>query len=154
MTDGVSVETKFYLDKIVTQIESANLQAAAELALAVEGEAKLNIQTNEQIDTGFMVNSVFTITPNSSGYSAAKGAAEAKNPDLVMAPEPTMEDGALAGVAVGAEYAIYQEEKKPFLYPAAETVAQKAGATIARVLNEMVSDGAGGFTATGKQVIK
>lgn len=151
MTDP-TVETKFYLNKIIGMIDDANLEAVKQIALAIEGETKFNIRDNGQIDTGFMVNSVFAITPESSGYGAAKAAAEAKNPKAEMAPEPTLDSGALAGVAVGAEYAINQEAKKPFLYPAAQKVAEKAGMIVKKVFDVMVKDENGNFAPTGEQV--
>jgi hypothetical protein len=149
---SMGVETRFYLDKIITQVDEATKMSAIEIANAVEGETKLNIRDNGQIDTGFMVNSVFVVRPDSSGYSAAKAAAEAQNPKAVMAPEPAMEGDAQAGVGVGAEYAIYQEVKKAFLYPAAQKIAEQAGATVVKVMNEMVKDDSGNWVATGNQV--
>lgn len=162
MSQDVSVETKFYLDKVLMQVDEASKVAASDIALAVESEAKQNARDNEQVDTGFMVNSIYTITSKTSGYSAAKENAESsttnRDGETVdhtgdMAPERTLEEGASAGVAVGAEYAVYQEVKKPFLFPAAETIAKKAGGIVTKVMNEMVKDDkTGKFVATGKQV--
>lgn len=105
-------------------------------ALQVEGWAKLNIQANHQIDTGFMLNSVYTVTSTEDGANAAQAAAEASHaasgtggeaPRFLRdeeRPATTTE----AHVVVGAEYGVYQElgtvkqPARPFMAPAAERV--------------------------------
>lgn len=111
-------------------------EAIAEVLLAVgyqvEGQTKVNITDNGQVDTGFMLNSVYTTGNNGSTYGAAERQAGARDPDGEMAPEVDAGDG--VAVAVGAEYAIHQEEKNSFLYRAAEQVAGSvAEAEIRRV---------------------
>jgi len=162
MTDK-NVEVKFYLDKVLALVDGANPEACKAIAFQVESQTKLNIRANDQIDTGFMANSVYTITKDDSGYATAKADAENctinRNGDTVdhtgdMAPETSMDTDALAGVSVGANYAIYQEVMNPFFYPAAESVSNQAGATVKKVFDEMVSDGNGGYIASGRQVTK
>ena len=84
MTEITGVETKFYLDKIVTQINSATKASAIAIAHLVEGETKDNIRDNRQVDTGFMVNSVYVKSSGVSGYADAKAAAQAKNPSTTV----------------------------------------------------------------------
>lgn len=104
------------------QLKDASNQMLRTAAALIEQQTKLNIQSNGQIDTGFMVNSVYFVTDDDSNYENAANGAIGVRPDAEMAPEVVAPDGG-AAVAVGAEYAIFQEERMPFLYPAIEHVA-------------------------------
>jgi hypothetical protein len=131
-------EVNFREEEIRLQMGDVSAEILAALALQIEAQAKVNIQANGQIDTGFMLNSVYTVTDDGSSYNDARGAAESQNEAGGMAPEVALADGASAAVAVGAEYAIYQEEKQSFLYAAAVQVGQSSGATIERVAKEQI----------------
>lgn len=114
-------KVNWYADKVVVAaLEAVNLPA---IALQIEGQAKANIVENDQIDTGFMLNSVYSTGPEGSTYGAAKSEASKKNPAGGMAPEVDPQGG--AAVAVGAEYSIFQEMRESFLYRAAELVASQ-----------------------------
>lgn len=92
-------------------------------------KAAFDIQAKAQgsapVDTGFLKNSIYTVTSDSSNYGNAgslpKGAS--------LLPEiPGPPDAHTAYVAVGANYGIYVEmgtrhmPPKPYLDPAVETV--------------------------------
>lgn len=121
---------KSYRPKVMLVVKDASEEALTKLAFQVEAQAKVNIQGNDQIDTGFMLNSVYTVGKNGeSSYNstrpsgkyrsrATQGEAQRTRQAQLNVPEK-----ASAIVAVGAEYAIYQEERKSFLYAAAEKVA-------------------------------
>ncbi len=73
-------------------------------AFKVEGYAKVGAP----VDTGFLRNSIYTVTHDSSGYTRASNDAHAQNADAVMLPEvETPRDALTAIVAVGAEYGAY-----------------------------------------------
>lgn len=117
-------------DDVILLLQEATLEALEAAAFNIEGQAKKNIVKNDQIDTGFMLNSVYTVTPDNSGYSQAEALANAQNPDGVMLPEENLPDvsGQLAAiVAVGAEYGIMQELRNSFLFKAFEAEAQTLG---------------------------
>jgi hypothetical protein len=126
----------WYGEDVRLVVEGATAEILAELGFQVEGQAKVNIVANDQVDTGFMLNSGYTITPERSGYGTAKKMAGPKNPEAQMGPEPRLPEGAGAAVVWGAEYSIYQELLKSFLYRALEQVAKGAGGTIERVGKE------------------
>jgi hypothetical protein len=134
----MGAETKFYTDQVKVVIDEATDLLAEEIAFALEGQAKANIVANDQVDTGFMLNSVYAVTRKSSGYGQAQGEASARNPDAEMAPEVQLSGGAASAVVVGAEYAVHQENRKSFLYKAAETVARQAGGIAERVGREVL----------------
>lgn len=139
---------RFYTDDILALIRKANAQVARNLAEAVAEEARKNVSRNDQVDTGFMRKAIYVKTRNYSGYEEAKLAAEAftysrrRNrrvlPKTQFAPEAELGDSA-AAVGCAADYALVQELKDPFLYPALETVARNdAEAICQRVYREVI----------------
>lgn len=128
-------ETKFYTEAVLVKVHEAVDVIAEEVAFALEGQAKANIVANDQVDTGFMLNSVYAVTRSGSGYGSAQGAAKSRNPDAEMGPEVSL-NKAKAVVVVGAEYAVYQEEKQSFLYKAGEDVAGQIGGIVEKVGRE------------------
>lgn len=135
---------------VLVKLEKATDEMLEKLAIQGVGLTRVNIRENGQIDTGFMVNSVFHIAPGGrSTYSEAEAEAKSKtwsekrgvsvDHSDDMAPEPRLPDPHMAAICVGANYAIYQETQNAFLYPAAEELAKLAGGVIqevARGLNE------------------
>jgi hypothetical protein len=132
-----SARVNWYGDQVQVQIGQATRQALLAIGYQIEAQAKVNITNNGQVDTGFMLNSVYTTDgANGSTYGPAERNAGARNPDVSMAPEVDPGEGAVA-VAVGAEYAIHQETRNSFLYRAAEQVAGSvAEAEIRQVAKE------------------
>ena len=57
-------EVKMRLDHVKVVVAGATRHALAAIALQMEGRTKVNIQENGQIDTGFMLNSTFTLLPD------------------------------------------------------------------------------------------
>lgn len=96
-----------------------NEVAAALLAGAfvLEAEAKQNVQRMKAIDTGFMLNSIYSSDGNDSGYRPGGDR---------MLPEYKPPKAA-AAVCVGAEYGMYVEygtirmPARPFMRQAVET---------------------------------
>ena len=89
--------------------------------LVLEGGIKANIQTKNIIDTGFMLNSVYTATQDESDYGQAGGSASGHT---MLPKEQPAPDEAI--VAVGADYGIYHEmgtskmAARPFVRPAVD----------------------------------
>ena len=116
--------TEWYGEDLVRLVEDATQEALAAVALQIEGLTKRNIIGNNQVDTGFMVNSVYAITEDGSvdTYSGAKSSAggrRSRSGRLMHEKAQVDGDGGpYSAVAVGARYAVYQEKKKPFLEPA------------------------------------
>lgn len=133
-------------------VARASLQTAATVAFQVEAQTRVNIQENRQIDTGFMLNSVYTITHTGSFYGKAwptgsypvdpsKHSGQTGLRRAELAPEARMPKGSLAGILVGAEYAIWQELRMSFLYAAAEMVGSKIkGSVVEKIFKGFVRD--------------
>ena len=126
----------WYVDQVCLAVDGASERMLAGIAHQIEGQAKINIQVNGQIDTGFMLNSVYSVTPQESNYGLALAAARSRNPDGEMAPEQTLPAEAGAAVVAGAEYAVFQETRRSFLYRALEQVAGEVGGVIQQVGRE------------------
>jgi len=160
--EGVTVVS--YLDHVIMTLDDiTNEKAVPMLAMRVQERAQLNIRSNDQIDTGFMVNSIYTVLPDKSDYNEVRNAAEAMTRStrdwrLVdqsdsMAPEVRLERNMSAGVVVGANYAIYQEVQNAFMAPAAEAAGAEMGAQVAKIYSTYTKDESGNWRATGKKVL-
>lgn len=140
MTQG---KVDWYAEQVLLRVDNATDELLDQVALQVAGQARINIRDNGQIDTGFMVNSVYTVTRKGSGYPQALAEAltqtwskkQQKHVDHSgdMGPEIGLPENTKAGVAVGAEYAIYQEIKKSYLYKALEQVGPQIGGAVEKV---------------------
>ena len=128
-----------YIDHVMVAVEEATEEVLKRLAFRIVERAQLNIRNNVQIDTGFMVNSGYPIWKGGSGFSAAESAALAQAEKEII--EEQLAEDAAAGVVWGANYSIYQEALKPFLWPAAVSAASEFGGEAEQVFKEMVKDG-------------
>jgi len=125
MTSGGKVD--WYAEDVVLVVEDATGELVSELAFYVEGEGKVGAP----VDTGFMRNAIYAITPQ--GSRRARAAAEARAAaDRPLAPEYRLEEHE-AAVHAAAEYTIYQEERVGFLYRALEAAQRVAGGLIETV---------------------
>lgn len=128
-----------WFDKEVKlQLENATGAMLRSGAALIEQQTKLNIQANGQVDTGMMINSVYFASDGESTYQDAANGAMGAKPDGVIAPEADVPNGG-ALVGVGAEYAIFQEERQPFLYPAVVDVASKMQGEIVNSGRKVIS---------------
>lgn len=129
-------------------IKDATDEELAKFAFQIEAQTKANIQSNGQIDTGFMLNSVYTVaeaggntyeaTRPTGTYTSSKSGSRAKRK---RAPQRRVPNQAAAIVAVGAEYAVHQEIRKLFLYPAAQqTLAGRAGVELKNNIKKKVRE--------------
>ena len=124
------MSVKWYGDEILLKLrEKATPEMIAKAAFLIEAQAKVNVTNNGQVDTGFMRSSIYANTPLGNTYEHDERA------------NPMVEPPSGAGlVAVAAEYGIFQEARIPFLYPAAETVAEQVTAEIVSIGREALND--------------
>lgn len=127
MTD---IRVDWYAEDLLAVAAEMTQQAADELALEIEGQTKLNIRHNDQIDTGFMLNSVYTVSRTSDTYAATQADGRYAGARREKAPKLSLPADVLALVAVAAVYAVYQESDRSFLYRAAETWTGVSGQAI------------------------
>lgn len=127
----MAAKVNWYGERVQALINDAQERVLDEMAFATEAQAKINIRDNDQIDTGFMLNSVYTLSSRRDGHGRAMAESMMRAP-RELAPKPAVKHGE-AAVTVGARYAVYQEMKKSFLYRAVEAVAKQFGARIRTV---------------------
>ena len=107
-----------HLDHVKMRVEGATEEALHKLALEVEGTSKRNIVNNDQVDTGFMLNSVYVESRTGSTYGGTWSGDES-----IKAPRHRLPNRYSAtAIIVGAVYAIYQEVMNSFLRTAGEEV--------------------------------
>jgi len=147
---AVTAKVNLRLDHVEAVVKEATEEVIRMAALRIVERAQLNIRDNDQIDTGFMVNSVYGVWGENSDYAQARGRAmdqttSRKTGKTVdhggdMAPEAALPGGKAGAVVVGASYAIYQEAADPFLWPAAEATMAEFGGEANKIYKEEVKD--------------
>lgn len=121
------MSVQFFTAVVLRQSQAWADDMVTRAAFQVEGQAKINVQTNGQIDTGFMLNSIYTVAPGKSTYeavrptgdylSAKSGAKERREIGDALDNPPHK-----ALVVCGAEYGVIQETRNSFLYRALHMV--------------------------------
>jgi len=119
-----------HLDHVMMRVEGATDEVLHALALQVEGVTKRNIVNNNQVDTGFMLNSVYSASEKGDTFGETWGAGSYYGKksdsmkDVTKARKLRLPNlFSAAAVHVSAMYAIFQEMMDPFLRPAADEVA-------------------------------
>jgi hypothetical protein len=123
-------KVKMYLDHVKLRMRESAEHGLVAVAHQLEGAAKVQIVDNDQVDTGFMLNSVYVQSDHVSTYHKiwTSGAplldkrGKVSHPKAAPRAQLNPSLGSVA-VVVGAVYAIYQEILRPFLRPAAQLVA-------------------------------
>lgn len=134
-------EVNWYQEELILVLENATRKGLAGLAARVDGLAKINIVENDQVDTGFMLNTVYHVANAVSTYAATAEGGEytgkaGANKFVEKAPEAPLPDEYEALVAVGADYAIFQEQQNSFLFKALLQASQEAGGIIQAAAKE------------------
>jgi len=112
-------KVNMHLDHVMMRVEGATDEVLHAVALQVEGTTKRNIVSNDQIDTAFMLNSVYTESQEGSTFGETWEGPPGKKAPKVRLPRLF----SAAAVHVSAVYAIYQEMMDSFLRTAAQEVA-------------------------------
>lgn len=141
-----SSNVKVDVDKFDLESELAQkglMDGITGLANTLRSQIVLNIQSENLIDTGALLNSVYVQTPDGDGRTQAIAAATAaaatigqhsgKPHDAPIAEETEeAHEGLVAKVAVAMEYGLYLEtgtqhsDERPYVAPAVEEVSPKA----------------------------
>lgn len=118
---AANAKVNWYGNDVLLLVEGASDEIISKLAFLVEGEAK----AAAPVDTGFMRNAIYAITPEGSGSASSQG-------DRVAAPAPAVGEHE-AAVHGAAEYTVYQEMRVGFMYQALEKAARQAPSVIREV---------------------
>lgn len=113
----------FYTKRVMEAARGRADDVVTALAFQVEGQAKINVRENGQIDTGFMLNSIYTVA--AEGEHLPPGVVNRRHASTKeVAPQhrelggEMSARGHMALVVVGAEYGLFQETRNSFLYRA------------------------------------
>ena len=115
----VKAKVNMHLAHVMLRVEGATDEALHAIALQVEGTAKRNVVSNDQIDTGFMLNSIYSASSKGSTFGETWAGPPGKKAPKLRLPRLF----SAAAVHVSAVYAIYQEMMNSFLRTAAQEVA-------------------------------
>ena len=121
----------WYGDEILAEFDERAGISLHAIGLQIVGEAQRNITDNSQVDTGFMRLSGYVHSANGqSTYNETRSSGQLLNRGGSMverdrAPERSPESDLETIVAFAAAYALFQELRNPFLYPAVESVARQ-----------------------------
>jgi hypothetical protein len=125
-------DVKWYGQHVKGIVEGARKNAVKKIALDIEARTKLHITSNQQIDTGFMRMSVYTLLRDGefrNVRSSMRTNREGRKVKRETAEPPAIGDSD-AIVGVGAIYAVYQELRRSFLRVAFEQGVAAAGGIV------------------------
>lgn len=117
-------------DDIAGKLDTVLSQIVRKTAFDGQANIQRHIQSNDQIDTGFLLNSVYVKTDAESSYKGGENAL----PEVETPP-----DNKTAYIGVAASYAIYPnygtrfQPARPFFEPGLEETRQGFEAAIDRV---------------------
>ena len=137
MAKRKGMKVDMYLSHVEARVEDATDECLHQIALQVEGTAKRNITVNDQVDTGFMLNSLYVESRKGSTF----GSTWENRPDRKKAPRLRLPSAySIAAVVIGAVYAIYQEVLNPFLRPAGADVMREVKGICEPIYKRMIHD--------------
>jgi len=133
---AAEVKINWFEDKVRLLINQATAETLANAAFRIEERTKVNITEAPGasgaglVDTGFMLNSTYVVIPSGSTYGQANPSGTyqdraGREVSRELAPERRLAGGAAALIAVGSDYAIYQEIEHAFLYQAIQETAKE-----------------------------
>jgi len=121
----------WYGEQVKIVVKGASKQILTQAAMVCADKAAIRITDNDQVDTGFMRASVYGVGPTDSGRANAQADAT-ERADRPFAPQPALPDEKTALVHAAAEYAVHQDMRKAFMYPAAQDTAKEFNGIVER----------------------
>ena len=139
MKIGLTVKITENFDQVAEAHLSGLMEALTETAFEAEAYAKIE----SAVDFGAQRASIFVVTPTSSGFSAAASEAASLRPGVEIFPEPAKPASHEVLLAVGVNYAYWNEVLgKPFLGPAMDQalpgLEEKARKTVGSQLAKVI----------------
>lgn len=128
-----------HFPSLITALDEAMKELVVKAAHDIEAASKAHIRANDQIDTGNMVNGVYTVTA-SEGSAYPGGASE-----HLAEPAPSPPDEYTAYVGYAADYSAYQnygtrfQPARPFVEPAVDDVKPSLEAALDAINTKLSS---------------
>lgn len=123
--------------ELTAALKKAVSQVVRKAALDLEAEAK----TRAPVDTGFLRNSIYSVTHEGSDYG--QDASDPTGDSYLLDEVEKPKDETTAYVAVGANYGVFQElgtskmAAQPYLIPAADAIRPAFVAAMAKIEEAM-----------------
>jgi hypothetical protein len=114
-------DVHLHLDHVLMRVDAEAKAGMVAIAHQIAGYAVVRVTENDQVDTGFMRAAIYTITHLGSGMMSAEGAAKGLADREVV--DEVMPSDDLAMVVAGANYSVYQEMRRSFLFAACMDMA-------------------------------
>ena len=128
---GGSVESFNHFGAIATEFDRLQALAVSKTCFDLEAAMKAKIRANGQVDTGFMVNTVYTRTYDSSDYSATGKDAM---PEVERPPNnKTGYVGVAASYGYWQNYGTHLIPARPFVEPSVELVRSDFEAALSAI---------------------
>jgi len=134
------VSANWHEQDVMVAVADANRQMLLAIAHQIEAEAK----PNAEVDTGFMRNSSYVAGAGENTFAAKeqtvtdKRGRKGKRKTAPSAATPSDDNEVIIGFA--ADYTIYREVIHPFVYPAAQRVAEQAQGIIEPIGKRVFGD--------------
>ncbi len=135
------MESFNHFPQIATELDRLQSLAVRKTAFDLQAATQAQIRANDQIDTSFMVNSVYVKTFNESTYGQIEQPTKKGVEPLPEVERPANDKTAF--VAMAASYAIFQnygtkyQAGKPFLEPAIAQVMPDFQAALAAIESQL-----------------
>lgn len=143
MAASTTTEVKWYGQKVSVVFKTATAQSIKRLAFLCEAAVKERITANGQINTGFMRNSVYTVTSDGkTGGAESTTLADktGKSVERISVSPPELTGEHVAIVGVGANYAVYQELANSFMRVSFDQIVGKSATIIAEEFAKVMND--------------
>jgi len=129
-------KVNWYGNRLRGVLKDADEKILDQLAFQTLGQARINIRENKQIDTGFMTNSGYVVSAQqdthsetwpTGDYKRTKAPGVSYGERAEKAPVNTKKESM---VAFAANYSIFQEMRRSFLYQAMQDVVKSFGGIV------------------------
>lgn len=123
LVPAIKFVAKLNIPSVLKKSQDIGKETINKYALLIEGQTKILIVANGQVDTGFMLNSVYTILAGGqSSYLQTWPSGTYNGKSRTKEAQRGLSGKAVAAVGVSASYALWQELRQSFLFAAAGSV--------------------------------
>ena len=125
-------EVRWYEREFEAAMRAVEDEVLDKAAATCAGQTAINIRNNDQIDTGFMLNSTYMVSAKNDTYSGVPRTG--KNREAAPVADRKEHESICA---VAANYAIFQEFTQSFLYAALQATARQFGGIVSTAGREV-----------------
>ena len=134
----------FYKAEVLDAVHEVSELALKEIAEAAQAEAQDSIRRNDQVDAGFLLNSIYALWPGGDSYNQTwpsgtyRGKKSGREQRRERAPQVSLPANVVVGLASAAVYAIYVETRQSFLYTAVLQMRSQVDRIVSQVGRQVI----------------